>query len=80
MATYEMNMSLTELFKLLFKSKKCVHCGVKMVRIKDRDDLGVGWHRDEDSDGYQVEYDQKYNYSFSYRCHDCARTIALRDL
>ena len=80
MATHEMQLSATELLKLLFKRKNCPRCGVKMVRIKKQTNQGAGWHRDKNAEGHRVEYGQKYDYSYEYRCDGCATSVALRDL
>jgi len=78
--SHSFSLSFPELYKLLFRKKKCPDCGKPAKRIKEKTDKGKGWHSEDNSEGIQYEYGQKYEHQFVYRCDDCGKVTELRDI
>ena len=68
----ESSLSAGEQVKPILANETCSHCGAKKQRTIKRIDLGVGLHKEYDSQGLIFAFGQKYSYEFCYACESCS--------
>lgn len=76
MASYEINLSLKELFILLFYKKLCPYCNSKLKRIKKTNFLIQGTIKIGDMN----YYGDSYEVNVSYRCEKCNLNFKISEI